>query len=241
MNELIAAERHVFYFLVIDNSVDDRFRTSMLLQRFGYHISTASSSEEAMDLMRVTPPAVLIVDDINIANLLSDIQKDNRFSEVPVIMLAQPSNPDERARACREQVAACLAKPLDAEQFYRTVQSVVEKTPRENIRIETCLSAWVEGGADRKGVVTVISKSGLFFQTESPLKVNTRTLVRLEINNRSITLEAVVLYRYSLEEAGPLREPGMGMKFVAIKPEDQIFINSYILEHIAEDILRLDR
>lgn len=241
MKILIAAERYKFYFLVIDNSVDDRFRTSMLLQRFGYHISTADSSEEAMDLMRVAVPVVLIVDDMNVSDLFSNIKKDNRFSDVPVIMLTKRSTSDEKVQACREKVAAWLVKPLNAEQFYRTIQTVVEKTPRENIRIETCLQARVkEGAAEKNGIVTVLSKSGLFFQTETPLKLNTLTPVHLEISDRIIKLEAVVLYSYSLE-VGPLKEPGMGMKFVTIKPEDQSFINSYILEHIENGILRLDR
>jgi CheY-like chemotaxis protein len=240
VQELIAAERHVFYFLVIDNNVDDRFCTSMLLQRFGYHISTASSSEEAMELMRVATPAVLIVDDVHGPNLLSEIKNDDRFSDVPIIMLAAPPHFDEQARSCPERIAACLARPVDTAQFYRTIQSVVEKTPRENIRIETCLQAQVEGSAATKGIVTVLSKSGLFFQTETPLKPDTHAALRLEINGRTIKLEAIVLYSHTLE-AGPLREPGMGMKFISITPEDQSVINSYILDHIEEGIVRLDR
>jgi hypothetical protein len=33
-------------------------------------------------------------------------------------------------------------------------------------------------------------------------------------------------------ETSPFKEPGMGMKFVKISPEDQAFIKSYILEQI---------
>jgi hypothetical protein len=53
----------------------------------------------------------------------------------------------------------------------------------------------------------------------------------LEIGDKTLKLEAVVLYSFELETS-PFKEPGRGLKFVKIRPEDQTFINSSILEQI---------
>lgn len=55
-----------------------------------------------------------------------------------------------------------------------------------------------------------------------------------------IALEAEVVYDCTFDE-GPFREPGMGMKFVEIKPEDQTFIKEFIRVDIAAKTARSDR
>jgi hypothetical protein len=71
----------------------------------------------------------------------------------------------------------------------------------------------------------------MFFPTEEPRPLNTVVKVDLEIGDRTLKFEAVVLYSYELETS-PFKEAGMGMKFVKISPEDQAFIKAYILEQI---------
>jgi CheY-like chemotaxis protein len=238
MDGASAAERNKNYVLVVDNNVDDRFQTSMVLQRFGYSICTASSTGEAIDFMHVTPPAAIVAEAMTGAGLVSRTKKDTRFSGIPVILLAKMPDLDLELRTRRGEFAACLTKPLDVEKFYQVVQAAIEKTPRKNIRINTALRAKLENVADGgKGFVTVISEFGLFFQTDDPQSLNERVSVTLVIKNRTIRLEAVVLYSYSLE-ASPFREPGMGMKFVKISPEDQAFIKAFILEKVQEGITR---
>jgi CheY-like chemotaxis protein len=227
-----AAERSKNYILILDGNVDDRFQLSMVLQRFGYNICTASSAEVAIDFMHVAPPAGIVAEAMTGAGLASRIKKDLRFSGVPVILLAPAPDLDLELRTHRGEFAACLTKPLDVEKFYQAVQAAIEKTPRKNIRIDTSLPAKIENVEEGgKGVVTVLSEYGMFFLTEEPLSLNTKAPVSFIINDRTITAEAVVLYSYSLE-ASPFRAPGMGMKFVKINPEDQAFIKAYILEKI---------
>jgi hypothetical protein len=71
-------------------------------------------------------------------------------------------------------------------------------------------------------------KKTLFYE---PRQLNTVVKADLEIRDKTIKLEAVVLYSFELETS-PFKEPGMGMKFVKIGPEDQGFIKSSILEQI---------
>lgn len=233
--------RKNWYFLVVDNDVDDRFLISMVLQRFGYNICTASTASDAVEFMHVAPPAAIIADAGIGAGLVSSLKKDLRFSDTQVIFLAKARDLDLELKARRGEIAACLAKPLDVELFYQTIQAVIEKTPRKNIRIGTSLEATIGIVADGiKGCVTVLSEFGMFVRTKEPQDVNERVPIRVELKGRTMELEAVVLYSYSLE-ASPFKEPGMGMKFVKISPEDQALIKSYILEAVRGGIVEKER
>lgn len=226
-----AGQRNKQYVLVVDGKVDDRFQTGMVLQRLNYNICTASSIAEAIDIMHVAPPAVIVAEALIGVGIASRIKKDARFSGIPIIVLAQAPDLDLDVRVRQRDLAACILKPLDVEKFYAAVQLAVEKTPRKNIRIGTCLLTTLQGVENGKGCTTVLSEYGMFFRTEDPQPLNSQVTVNLEVNSRTIKLTAVVLYSYSLD-ASPFKEPGMGMKFVKISPEDQAFIKSYILEQV---------
>ncbi len=233
-----SAEKNKRFILVVDNNVDDRFHTSMVLQQFGYNICTAGTAVEAIEFMSVAPPAGVVAEaGLTGSNLLSRIKKDPCFSDVPVILLSSTPNAALEDRARRGEYAAFLRKPVDVEALYRAIQSAVEKTPRQNIRIATSLKAKLEDESD--GIVTVLSEFGMFFRTLDPRPVNSHLSLSIEIKGRTIKLEAVVLYSCSFDE-GPFKEPGMGMKFVEINLEDRALIKAFILEQVEGGIARPD-
>lgn len=223
------ADKNQMYFLVVDFNVDDRFFTCMLLQRYGYNICTASSATEAISFMHVAPPAIIVAESSIGIGLASRFKKDIRFSNIPIIVLAAASDLDLDLRLRRGEFAACLNKPLDAEKFYQAVQAALGKTLRKNIRLETSLLARLDGVEE--GIISVLSEYGMFFPTEEPRQLNTAVTVDLEIGDKTVKLEAVVLYSFELETS-PFKEAGMGLKFVKISPVDQVFIRSCILEQI---------
>ncbi len=227
------------FVLIIDASVDDRFVTGMLLQRFGYTICSAHTPEEAVEFMYVAPPAAVVSEGGAAgASLLDRIKQDAHFTDVPVIILESSPDPILEARARRGDIAACLRKPVDAEALFRAVQNSVERTPRQNIRITTYLKARL--GDDlpgAEGYVTVLSEHGLFFRTLEPRPEQARMPVSVERTGRTITLEAQALYSSSFDE-GPFKEPGMGMKFTKISDDARALIRGFILEQIEAGIVR---
>jgi CheY-like chemotaxis protein len=224
------------YVLVVDANIVDRFSIGMLLQRFGYTIFTASTEEESINFMNIEAPAAVVAE----AGLLSSpllfrVRKEPRFSNIPFILLLSP-NASSEDLSRKGEVAAVLRKPINVEEFYQVVQSVIEKGPRRNIRIPTRLTATLEDeltGAG--GYVTLLSEEGMFFRSLEPRPMNTRIPVSFEINGRTILLEAIVLYRTTVNE-GPLRESGMGMKFDKISPVDREVIKAFILERVREGL-----
>lgn len=237
MVEENGARKKKGYVLIVEKNVDDRFLTSMLLQRFGYNTFGTNNSAEAVDFMFVAPPVAVIAEaGQTSSSLLYRMKKGPGFADVPVIFLTATPDPALDDRVKRGELAAALVKPVRAEDLYRVIQSVVEKTPRRNIRIATSLPAVVDDGvSSRDEYVTVLSEHGLFFQTFEQRQINKVLPISFKVKGRTIKITAVVLYTTSLDE-GPFKEPGMGMKFVSISSDDRMLIKEYILAEVHEDI-----
>lgn len=233
MGGLDASERAKRYVLVVESNVDDRFTVSMLLQRFGCTICSAHSAEEALEFLTVAPPAAVVSEEGQTGTvLLARIKKDGRFSDVPVILLTSLPDHALQDRVRRGEITAVLRKPVDAEAFYRAIQASIEKTPRKNIRIVAYLPAKLaDDPAGGDGYVTVLSEYGMFFRTLEPRAVHAKVPVGITVKDRSIQVEAEVLYTCSFDE-GPFNQPGMGMKFTKISDDARALIRNFILEQI---------
>jgi len=223
------ADKDKMYLLVVDFNIEDQLSTSTLLKRYGYNVRTASSTEEAFSFMHVAPPSVIVAESIIGMELASRLRNNARFSDIPIIVLAKAVDLELEKRIRKGEFFACLNKPVDVEIFQQAILSAIHRPRRKNIRIATSLMARLEGGEE--GIVSVLSEFGMFFPSEKPRPLNTVIAAELEIKGRTIQLEAVVLY--TCESAtSPFKVAGIGLKFVKISPADQVFIRSYILEHI---------
>ena len=226
------------YILVVDADWNERFTLSMLLQRFGYTVASSSSVEECVEFLCVAPAVAVFTDaGRNGEDLARRLRTDARFRDMPVVVVSDGPDArlDERVRD--GELAATLSAPVEPDAVFRVIQRVIEKGPRENIRIPTALKSQVRdeyGITD--GYVTVLSQYGLFFRTMEPRPVGARTAVVISFEDRSVTAEATVLYIVSFEE-GPFCEPGMGMKFVGIAPEDSSLLRLHIYEQLGAGIL----
>ncbi len=219
--------------LIVDHNVDDRFHTAMIIKQLGYNVFTAPDAKKALAIMSVYPPVAVFADanDAGIA-ILAEIKKNVQFSDLPLILLSTTPNAILEGRARRGEFSGFLKKPVDAEKLFLIIESAVEKKPRRSIRITCTLRADLSGAHGlAEGLVTNLSETGMFFRTLDPCPNRSRLTVSFEIKSQSITLEAEVIYSCIFDE-GPFKEPGMGMKFVKIRPEDQAIIKAFILEKI---------
>ncbi len=231
-------ERRNRFLLAVDSSANDLFYLSMLLQRFEYNISTATSAAEAMKTVGIAVPSLIIcaqdLSDMTGIAFIQRLKQDSRLAVVPVLMKLADRNP-ESERLCRQAGAAdCIYAPVQAEELYRAVQKAVESTPRQNIRIHTFMPVIVNGkplDCVEGECASVLSEHGIYIRTLQPYPVHTLLPLQLVIKNQPINIEAVVLYCHKFGE-GPFKEPGMGLKFVKIAPQDQERIRLYIREEV---------
>lgn len=77
----------------------------------------------------------------------------------------------------------------------------------------------------------------MYISTSHPRKVGTLLPVTILLKDARIKVEGSVLYSFEPGK-GPLRTPGMGIKFDRIRPEDLTLIRTFIREQLTRDIVR---
>jgi CheY-like chemotaxis protein len=229
------------YILVLEAGWNERFTLSMLLQRFGYTVASTSSADEGIEFLCVAPALAIFAEAGAVGRELSQrLKADVRFRDVPLVMIAAQEDHGLTQNLKQGELAGLLRTPLNAETVFQIIQKVIENGPRENIRIPTALPAAVHdeyGVTD--GFVTVLSQYGLFFRTLEPRPIKALVDVTLSFGDRNVDLHAEVLYIVTFEE-GPFSEPGMGMKFVDIRPDDSALIRFFINEQLGAAYLPLE-
>lgn len=221
------------YLLVVDSDWNERYTLSMLLQRFGYTVASSSSAAEAIEFLCVAPALAIFAEGGTVCDeMRSRLRADTRFSDVPLVMVADRVGPGGDAPQGGEGLAGRIVTPADPDEVYKAIQRVIEQGPRRNIRIPTGLPATLRDEyGETDGYVTVLSQLGMFFRTLEPRPENSQVSVDIRFWDRSVSVAAQVLYIVSFEE-GPFSEPGLGLKFSTIGPEGSGLIRSFIYEQL---------
>jgi DNA-binding response OmpR family regulator len=123
MTELIRA-------LVIDDEERIRYFLSKTLERIGYVVVTASSGEEALDLLRSTAFDVAIVD-LNLGGQVDGLKVVEairwRWPGMAAVILTAHGSLESAVAAIREGVDDYLLKPAKPEQVRQAVQRALER------------------------------------------------------------------------------------------------------------------
>ena len=238
MSEPALVSGQMRYLLVVDSDWNDRFTLSMLLQRFGYTVASTNSAREGVEFLCVAPAVAVFTEAGAVGNeLAARLRSDRRFRDLPLIMIVDGRDQVLEERLQRGELAGLLRTPVNPDEVFQAIQKAVENGLRANIRIATSLPAELDSGKGREeGFVTVLSQYGMFFRTLAPLPVKSRARVRIAFGDRAADLQAEVLYVVSFED-GPFCEPGMGMKFVDLTPEDSGVIRFFIYEQVGAGIM----
>jgi CheY-like chemotaxis protein len=214
--------------------------TSMLLQRFGYHVYMVSTAKEAAEFVSVALPS-LVIAEAGLASpggsdLLGTMKRNSGTEAVPAILLSSAIDPAAEKQYRAAGYADVLPMPVSAEALYRSVQKAIEPYPRQSIRVALYLKANLEGNpAGLAQYAVVLSENGMFVRTTATRPVGARLQVSLAIKDRTIQTEAAVLYSHGFGDY-PFKELGMGMSFATIRPEDKALIRSFIGEEIEKGI-----
>jgi len=229
--------------LVSGNNTNAQATVTLLLQRFKYNVSIVQTAAEAFESAATIHPALIITDlsgsGASDLALFDKLRSDKRTASIPVIVMVSASDAAGERRSLDYGAAACITKPIQAEELYQTVQAIVERRPRVNIRIALKVPVSVDNVPlefCEKACEIGLSEEGMYLPTSKPQARNKRIKVALHIKDRVISVEGAVLYM-NAPDARPGVEPGMGVKFVSIAPEDQAFIRQFIHDEITQDDL----
>jgi DNA-binding response OmpR family regulator len=231
------------YILVVEGNTSDLFYTAMLLQRFSYPVCTARNARQALDMVSVALPALVIADSdlpgMTGMDLMRVLGSNTHTFSLPVIVLLPPGGTGPEKQDVEIGGSYFLQKPVAIEDLYRSVQAAMEPRPRSTIRVETALPVKVNNVAldsERGECVTNLSAQGVYIRTFKHYHPNEHVAVKITIEGHTVNSEGTILYTRRQGD-GPLAEPGMAVKFTRIAEEDRELIKRFIHNEVTSGIV----
>ena len=117
--------------LVADDDPDIRGILAFRLERAGYETVQAASGDEALRLVRESPPALCILDvmmpQVNGFEVLREIRHDPATKEVPVLMLTASVQDKDVARGFEVGADDYLGKPFSNAELMERVSRLLNR------------------------------------------------------------------------------------------------------------------
>lgn len=118
--------------LVVEDEIDSMELVQGILEYHGIHPIGAGSGSEALNLLGVTTPDLIIIDlslpDIDGWTLLKKIITEEKWKHIPRIAVTAYHNPALAQQAIEAGFNAYFPKPIDTTSFVRELQAIVRKT-----------------------------------------------------------------------------------------------------------------
>lgn len=127
MNDDMSNKIHI---LLVDDEDIIRDNLGSLLERNGFTVTVAGNGRDALDKLDKVKPDVLVMDvmmpEMNGREALRLIREDNNW--IPVILLTQIGDADERAMALEEGADDYLNKPFNTHELIARIHTVLRRT-----------------------------------------------------------------------------------------------------------------
>jgi chemosensory pili system protein ChpA (sensor histidine kinase/response regulator) len=117
--------------LVVDDSITVRRVTERFLQRNGMRAITAKDGLDAISVLQDTKPHIILLD-IEMPRMdgyefASHVRNDDRFADIPIIMITSRVGDKHRARAIELGVNDYLGKPYQDAQLLEAIQRLFDE------------------------------------------------------------------------------------------------------------------
>jgi CheY-like chemotaxis protein len=228
--------------VLVGNKTQEILTLSFLLQRFEYEVTTTHTAGQALEQISSVRPSLIISDlmlpGLSGMDMLQLLKQTKRTATIPVLFLVPLCDAASERRCIDMGAAGYISKPVQAEDLYRSVQAAIEPIPRADIRIETRVPLSVNNvplNCLNSRCDIDLSERGMFVAMDNPYPRSKRLSIQLNIDDRTISVEGAVLHSHPKGER-PLKEPGMGLKFTKIAPQDQEFIRRFIRQEVTRGI-----
>ncbi|WP_405231621.1 Hpt domain-containing protein [Lentisalinibacter salinarum] len=117
--------------LVVDDSITVRRVTERFLQRQGMRVATAKDGIDAISVMQEHRPDIILLD-IEMPRMdgyefATHVRNDERFADIPIIMITSRVSEKHRARAIEIGVNDYLGKPYQDSQLLEAIHALLEE------------------------------------------------------------------------------------------------------------------
>ncbi len=117
--------------LVVDDSITTRTLEKNILEAAGYAVKLATDGEEALGILMSDSLPNLIVSDVNMPRLdgfglTNRIKRDDRYTDIPVILVTSLDSPTDKARGIEVGADAYIVKSsFDQGNLLETIEQLV--------------------------------------------------------------------------------------------------------------------
>jgi two-component system cell cycle response regulator DivK len=117
--------------LIVDDTLVNLKLTRILLDSQGYRVLTASSAEEAVEILRTNRPLMVLTDiqlpGMDGLELTRRIKSGIATRDIIVVALAAFASPSEQEDALKAGCDGCISKPFDTRGFGSRVREFLER------------------------------------------------------------------------------------------------------------------
>jgi len=112
--------------LIVDDNEANRLLASAVLERDGFRVEMAGSSQEALDML-ITQPPDLILMDVQLAgvdglSLTRRLKRDEKTAGIPVVALTALAMLGDRERTLEAGCSGYISKPINTRTFAAEVR-----------------------------------------------------------------------------------------------------------------------
>jgi twitching motility two-component system response regulator PilH len=114
--------------LLVDDSKTELHHLSEMLLKRGFEVRTAENGEEAMKRLAEEKPDLILMDVVmpgqNGFQLTRAITRDERFTDVPVIMCTSKNQETDKVWGMRQGARDYVVKPVKAEELLAKIKAL---------------------------------------------------------------------------------------------------------------------
>jgi DNA-binding response OmpR family regulator len=128
---MMTKKRKATTVLIIEDDAAIQNFTSRVLELEGYRVLKASNGEQGMAIIRGHPPDIVVLD-LRLPgrdgwSVLDEIRRDQRLSNIPVVVISAIAETAQRKKTLRMGAAKYLIKPMSASHLARTITSTLHE------------------------------------------------------------------------------------------------------------------
>ncbi|MEE8056749.1 MAG: response regulator [Pseudomonadales bacterium] len=120
--------------LIVDDSILDASRATMLLTRQNHHCTHAISAEQALEILAngIVPDVILmdlVMEGMNGFQAIRIIRKLKRYENVPIVIVSGKGSPTDKIWAGSTGANDYLVKPVIEATLIPCIDKVIQSTP----------------------------------------------------------------------------------------------------------------
>ena len=128
--EVAASKDKISTVMVVDDSITVRKVTQRLLQRYNYKVITAKDGVDAIAVLHETIPDVMLLDvempRMDGFELATHMQDDEKFKDIPIIMITSRTGDKHRERAMKIGVNEYMGKPYQEHDLISNIKKLTD-------------------------------------------------------------------------------------------------------------------